>query len=505
MIDKKVNIDEGITYNVFKNNEEVAQENPPEGEGKGEAQEVHESVTPAGELFIPEVVREPKIKYFRVPRLGCYYVAALTYDSHLFEGALDKASENFFITKQKKEEQEKAKEEKEADIERERAEKEAAGESYTKPQVEWEKIEEPPYESLQEKYVVCLDTLGQDRQFSEEEKKFVLDFVKFFSIQWEFREKKQLEIDKMKKVEASIENNEFKETQYNDAIEKINNNAKTDMGNSEFNITEETTEFYTLYFQTRSLCAYLSSSPMKEKLLTLKDYKIIKYPKVIQMLYYMLGKKKEDICEPDTNKMKWKKAKEFLNENLLEELQKYTPLGPKEGVPPRYRLLNNIEKMLEDYTNMEEIEKYSIVISLVLKWLKDSINVRKQDILIRKQTRETLRTERKQAIENEEERKKKREEALHAAIEEAKANWKPEGEGKLENNEEEKEDDDLFTFMEETEEKKKEEDEEEKKEEFTFDNEEFLKNWDEENPENEIPPEVIEDKDDDYELPPPAS
>jgi hypothetical protein len=40
---------------------------------------------------VSEVVREQKMKFFRVPRLGSYMVIKMTYDSCLNEDALDDA------------------------------------------------------------------------------------------------------------------------------------------------------------------------------------------------------------------------------------------------------------------------------------------------------------------------------------------------------------------------------------------------------------------------------
>jgi hypothetical protein len=42
-------------------------------------------------IFIPEVVRDPRIHYFRVPRLGSYFSIAMVHKSCLFEEALDNA------------------------------------------------------------------------------------------------------------------------------------------------------------------------------------------------------------------------------------------------------------------------------------------------------------------------------------------------------------------------------------------------------------------------------
>jgi hypothetical protein len=72
-------------------------------------------------------------------------------------------------------------------------------------------------------------------------------------------------------------------------------------------------------------------------------------PRIFQAVFYLLGFNKEDICEPETNKLCWKMAKKCLNQSLLEKLEEYNPVGPKEGAPPRYRLINNIERFLEGF------------------------------------------------------------------------------------------------------------------------------------------------------------
>jgi hypothetical protein len=42
-------------------------------------------------VFVKEVVREPKIHFFKVPKLGSYMAVPLVYDSCQFEEALDNA------------------------------------------------------------------------------------------------------------------------------------------------------------------------------------------------------------------------------------------------------------------------------------------------------------------------------------------------------------------------------------------------------------------------------
>ena len=53
-----------------------------------------------------------------------------------------------------------------------------------------------PLETAKEAFVVCLDTLGQDRELTPEEKRFVLQTVKSFREIWEKTEADALRQDR---------------------------------------------------------------------------------------------------------------------------------------------------------------------------------------------------------------------------------------------------------------------------------------------------------------------
>jgi hypothetical protein len=42
-------------------------------------------------IYVPDVVREPKMHFYRVPRLGAFLAVPLEYNSCLFEKALDQS------------------------------------------------------------------------------------------------------------------------------------------------------------------------------------------------------------------------------------------------------------------------------------------------------------------------------------------------------------------------------------------------------------------------------
>ena len=187
--------------------------------------------------------------------------------------------------------------------------------------------------------------------------------------------------------------------------------------------------------------------------------------------------------------MCWKVAKLFINEELLNKIKNYTPRGPKPGKLPKYKMLNFIERILDEY-NEEDLQKYSILIYYIHKWIKTAIELRKMDIAHRMAKREIQKQEREEAIKKFEERKQRRDEAFQAAYEASKSKWETENPTPSETE----------LKQEKFEEKEGEKKEESKILEFVFDEEGFYKQWDEENPEVIIPPEIVEELDDDYEI-----
>lgn len=53
-----------------------------------------------------------------------------------------------------------------------------------------------PFKTVDQKYVVCLDTMGQDRKFTDEQKRFALQTVNRYIACWEAEEKAALEADR---------------------------------------------------------------------------------------------------------------------------------------------------------------------------------------------------------------------------------------------------------------------------------------------------------------------
>lgn len=485
---KKTKVEDGITFEVFqelstqnKNNEE-SQESPAEN-----TLEVVKPLVPT--IFIPEVVREPKMKYYKVPRLGCYFVCALTYKSYLNEESFDKAIENYYIVQEKINKQKEEKIEKEAEIAEAKRQAEEDETEYVEEVIEWEKFEEPPYENKEIQFVVCQDTLGQDRLFLEEEKEVTKDLVLFISKSWEEKEKSQLTEDKDLKVKFDLLTKEYVEKEIEPLKEAMEKAVEDKVNEFEGEMNEEEKNLFISNQNFIELTKVVTSAPISDHFFMSVKFRVIKYAKLYQSLFYFLGFDRESICQSVTNKLCWKVAKLFINEELLNKIKNYTPRGPKPGKLPKYKMLNFIERILDEY-NEEDLQKYSILIYYIHKWIKTAIELRKMDIAHRMAKREIQKQEREEAIKKFEERKQRRDEAFQAAYEASKSKWETENPTPSETE----------LKQEKFEEKEGEKKEESKILEFVFDEEGFYKQWDEENPEVIIPPEIVEELDDDYEI-----
>lgn len=136
----------GITYDVLKE---------PQPDENGEVQ-------PNNGLYVPSVVKEPRIIYHKWPKLGSFYAIPFCYSSVLSEAAFDAGLESrqaYFLAK---ETQDKEKAAKEAEFE-ERLESEDPAIVEQDKQAYYaalEPVQETPLLSTKKELVLCLDTLG---------------------------------------------------------------------------------------------------------------------------------------------------------------------------------------------------------------------------------------------------------------------------------------------------------------------------------------------------------
>lgn len=208
----------GLTFDVFEE-EKV----PAEGEEIKPKIELDDEGNPVppikfneGEVVpkffvVPEVVREQKIHFFKVPRLGSYMAIRLEYQTCLYEEAFDAGVNDMIkVTEARRLQEEDRQQHEKSQVEL-KEQCEADGETYKPDDKKWEKIEPKPYQTRKVQLVCCFNTMGQDRKFTEDEKLFALRTVQRYRDRWEQSERDNLKSDIAKKVSCIEADKKYKE------------------------------------------------------------------------------------------------------------------------------------------------------------------------------------------------------------------------------------------------------------------------------------------------------
>lgn len=204
MIDKVLPPGSGVTYDLFVDTPPEEPEEKPEPELDEEGNPIPVEPIPEPEklpkfMVVPQVVREGRMHFFKVPKLGSYLAIKLEYQSCLFEEALDEGVKERLavIEKEKQQAEERAAFEK---AEQERREATEEGEEFKPEEKVWETIAVPPFKTQTVQLVCCINTMGQDRVLTEEERMFALRTVQRYRDRWEQSEQDNLRSD----IEAKI-------------------------------------------------------------------------------------------------------------------------------------------------------------------------------------------------------------------------------------------------------------------------------------------------------------
>jgi hypothetical protein len=137
-------------------------------------------------------------------------------------------------------------------------------------------------------------------------------------------------------------------------------------------------------------------------------------PRVLQTIFYLLKYSREEICERDTNMLEWKKAKNLLNEEFFKRLGNFNPFGPKEDDFKLFMKLKFLKKNIEKF-EAEHVDEYSIPLGKLFRWMSSAMDLREEDVQIRRDHKAKLKEERKLAIEAAEERERVRDHDLSVA------------------------------------------------------------------------------------------
>ena len=403
----------------------------------------------------------------------------------------------------------------------------------------WE--EEPvklqDYDKEDKNIYICLDTLGQDRIFSEEEIKYIKKVGANIRQSLEQLEQNLLEKDRDIRIKFLDDETQLKtEEQYSDEkFEEITNNHITQYYSSEEykskGITDENAKLFEGDLEKmRYLKKLIIDDKSLDILLTFQDFEFVEHMKAFQNLFYFCQINPLDINENKTNKLEWKKARKFWSQ-IFPYIKSYNPIGPKPEQIKQIYKLNKIKESLETcLQKREEIKTYSQTLIMFIDLILHIIKVRHDNIIDRickvalyKDRREKII---KENTEIEEERQKIIDaakelnpnvklpgeiEKINEQVEEAKNEENKENEEKKEIKDDNKSKENKESNKEEGESKKEEktenkEGEGEQIEELNKDEidsaklAEDLRKYDEEHPKQEVPPDVEYDIDNDYDI-----
>jgi hypothetical protein len=186
------------------------EEQPPQEEGEGD-EKIEKSDEPK-HLFINQVFREKKMKFFKVPSLGSYLAIKLSYNSCMSDKAIKEAILDKIDVDRRREEQEIARKEYEEEQEIAKDSKDEHPDEEEGEKV-WEEIKEKDFITHENKYTVCFDTMGQDRSLTHDQIKFALDVIKEYAHVWEETEKANLKKEIEKKVNSIKKDKEYLEVE----------------------------------------------------------------------------------------------------------------------------------------------------------------------------------------------------------------------------------------------------------------------------------------------------
>ena len=515
---------QGVTYSLFMDvsgdeEGEEGEEAPPEkNEGEegeeGEVDDKKEDVIKS--IEIQDVVMDNKIKFFREPRLGSYLAYNISYQSSLSYKSLLSAinnlndyntkNEEYEKLKAEKEEQEKLnKENKEGNEEEEEEEEKKENEGEEGEEEEGEKLIKPILEDFEKEgktLIISMDTLGQDRTFSESEKEFANEIAKLIRDSIQLREKTLLEKDRDLRNDYMKIEKPLVEDWTPEKIEaEADNGMKDYLSSEEFtnkNIVDEgQRKVEEDYGRANWNIQTLVSTDFLQCLEMFAQFEFVEYEKVFQNILYFAHVEPKEINEPETNKLCWKLARKHWVP-IFETFKEYTPLGAKpDQVLSVFKgniILANLEPFITE-EKLEEMKEYSFALTRLLQYVVDILKVRKEDILQRHSDQRAAIKNRNKIIHDNKEIEKERKKALKKA----KKNF---GKKEGEEGEDEKEDE-----KEEEEEEEKKDEEEEKKEEGEegvvadgFNEEEWLNQYNTEHPITPVPDEVFVDQDNDFDV-----
>jgi hypothetical protein len=237
-----------------------------------------------------------------VPRLGSFMAIPLVYNSCLSEQALDAAIVDWAEVLKKIEAQDAKKVEWDEEQAAIKEQKISAGEDYEAPEEPWEEMKAAPFQSVEKKFVICIDTLGQDRELTDDQKRFVLKSAQDFKDTWEKFENDKIVTDRDQRISIGLTDKDWLVENFEKLVDEEQKFVEDKVTEIEAEIRDEdhkslVSNKFRLEFQSLLM---KERDEFKIRIEEFKNYKVIKYGKFLQGLMYLLGYDKEKVAEEGT-------------------------------------------------------------------------------------------------------------------------------------------------------------------------------------------------------------
>jgi len=95
-------------------------------------------------------------------------------------------------------------------------------------------------------------------------------------------------------------------------------------------------------------------------------YEMVEYDLIFQNVLYFLGNKNTDINEDLTNKLNWKKARNYWTNDTLNLIYKYNPFGPKTAAVSSFAMINRLINVFKGI-DVDKVKEYSIILGKLLE------------------------------------------------------------------------------------------------------------------------------------------
>ena len=353
-----------------------------------------------GNIYISDVVMNPDLHYFDIPKLGAYFAVPVVVRSYLNDLSFDDAvakikaynqqvAENKALLNSRVEELNEK-----LDIAQGSDEEEAKRLTQERDELikNWEEVPYPEFEANVLNYVVCADTLGMDKEISEEDRLFVSEFVEHFKNSWEEKELSFLKTmtDLYIENEKTVNNEEM----LMNLTETEEREFKSRMPDAPLDDPTSLDAVYREEEGRREIVSeQLRSTQVTKALLDLTEFEYIKHGRVIQNALYLVGYQKKEVNIPGTNMLDWRSVRKWFDASVLQKILDYNFKGPKTDKVPSYCQVRTFQERVAKI-DVREVGLYNYALARLLSFVQLSVSLRVRDVLYRKNLFQEKRKER---------------------------------------------------------------------------------------------------------------